>query len=52
MGKVNAAEEARDIVLDAWQYDWDCTEKGDGHADSSDRYGRGLNASMVKLTIT
>ena len=28
MGKVNAAKEARDIVLDAWWHDWDCTEKG------------------------
>ena len=28
MGKVNAAKEARDIVLDAWQHDWDCTERG------------------------
>ena len=28
IGKVNAAEEARDIVLDRWQHDWDCTEKG------------------------
>ena len=28
IGKVNAAKEARDIVLDAWQHDWDCAEKG------------------------
>ena len=28
MGKVNAAKEAIDMVLDAWQHDWDYTEKG------------------------
>ena len=28
IGKVNAAKEARDIVLDAWQHEWDCAEKG------------------------
>ena len=27
MGKVNATKEAIDIVLDAWQHDWDCAEK-------------------------
>ena len=26
-GKVNAAKEARVIVLDAWQDEWDCAEK-------------------------
>ena len=35
IGKVNAAKEARDIA----------PKKGYGHADSLDRYGRGLNAS-------
>ena len=24
IGKVNTAKEDRDIVLDAWQHDWDC----------------------------
>ena len=28
IGKVNVTKEARDIVLDAWQHDWDCAEKG------------------------
>ena len=28
IGKVNAAKEARDIVLDPWQHEWDCAEKG------------------------
>ena len=51
MGKVNVAK-ARDIVLAAWQHDWDCTVKGRWTSDSSDRCGRGLNASVVKLTIT
>ena len=26
--KVNATKEARDIMFDAWQHDWDSTEKG------------------------
>ena len=28
MAKVNAAKEARDVVLDVWQHDWNCAEKG------------------------
>ena len=51
LGKVNAAKEAKDTVLDVWQHDWDHAEKGNRHVGSSDRYGRGLNAGMVKLTI-
>ena len=28
IGKVNAAKEGKDTVLDAWQHDWDRAEKG------------------------
>ena len=28
LGKVNAAKEAKDTVLDAWQHDWNHAEKG------------------------
>ena len=49
IGKVNATKEARDIMLDMTGT---APKKEDEHADSSGRYDRGLNASIVKLTIT
>ena len=49
--RVNAAKEARDIVLDTWQHDWDCTEKGRWTRRLIGQIRRGLNASMVVISF-